>query len=581
MKTQILLTALSLSLLLAEAGQAQLTFDAGVSFATGTQPTGLTTADFNGDGIDDLATTVRAPDRLEVYLGTGSGFVLSQSISFAGDSPSSVVALDADNDGDMDLAVTLSDDLPNAVQLLLNVSGTMSLVGSPVDVGGIKPTHIASGDFDGDGLDDVVTSNEGDDSVSVLRSTGSGFALVSNRSTQEGASHIATGDFDKDGNLDVVVACAGWHAVVVYYNQGGGDLSGPFQQMGSSGVLDSDGVTVGDFDGDGDLDIAGSFSAPPGLSNLHFALAFENLQGIVAGTFIFGGAHHEFTMGDTGAGMASADFNGDGLADMAVANRFSGDLSIFESLGHVPGGLEFGDAALLLPAGLSPDHLVAGDFDGDGVDDLALTNLVSNTISFYINRTPQVQDPFLDWCNGDGGNQMGCTDCPCTNNAVPGTIGGCLNSAGSSARIAASGDPSASLPPGVSTDLRLTLSGAPAGAFCIMLSGSAVAPQNMANMCFGLNTGILSLQHDGLRCAVMVLKRHGGRAADGSGNVMDSAGPSRVWGGEAQPNGGLWKQGGFVAGQTRYFQATYREDPLAGCIRGLNTSQAVEVPFTP
>jgi len=184
-------------------------------------------------------------------------------------------------------------------------------------------------------------------------------------------------------------------------------------------------------------------------------------------------------------------------------------------------------------------------------------------------------------CNGDGGDQLGCTNCPCGNNAMPGTIGGCLNSAASSARINASGDLSASTPPGATNDLRFTLVGAPATVLCVMLSGGATAPTNMASPCFGLNSGVQSPDRDGIRCAVMNIKRHGGRSADAMGNVLDSAGPSRVWGGEAQPGGGLWKQGGFVAGQTRYFQVTYRENSLMVCMRGLNTSQAIGVTFTP
>ena len=201
----------------------------------------------------------------------------------------------------------------------------------------------------------------------------------------------------------------------------------------------------------------------------------------------------------------------------------------------------------------------------------------------WVTRVHTTPSPtaFADFCSGDGGNQLGCTSCPCGNNAPAGTIGGCINSAGTATRISATGDPSASLPPGVTTDLRFTLSGAPAGAFCVMLSGSAVAPQNMANICFGLDSGVQSNDRDGLRCAVTSTKRHGGRSADTLGEIADSAGPSRVWGGEAQPNGGLWKQGGFTAGQTRYFQVTFRENPLAVCARGLNSSQAVEVMFTP
>ncbi len=186
---------------------------------------------------------------------------------------------------------------------------------------------------------------------------------------------------------------------------------------------------------------------------------------------------------------------------------------------------------------------------------------------------------FNSFCNGDGGNQLGCTDCPCGNNAPMGTIGGCLNSAGTSANLIASGSQSVSLPSGDTTDLRFALSGAPAGAFCILNSGDAVAPTSMANPCFGLNSGAQAAVFDGLRCAVMNTRRHGGRSADGNGDVGLTHLP---WGGEGNPAAGLAVAGGgFAAGQTRFFQVINRDDPLAVCGRGLNTSQAVEVTFTP
>lgn len=192
-------------------------------------------------------------------------------------------------------------------------------------------------------------------------------------------------------------------------------------------------------------------------------------------------------------------------------------------------------------------------------------------------------EQFLSVCNGDGGNQMGCTSCPCGNESPPGTVGGCKNSSGNSTAIAATGSTSLSLPPviGETSDLRLTLTGAPANAFCVMLSGNAVAPQNPGNPCFGMNSGAQAMDRDGLRCAVQGTIRHGGRSADDMGQVMNSTGPSRVWGGEAQPAAGIGNQGGFVVGQTRYFQVTHREDALSVCMRGLNTSQAVRVRFTP
>lgn len=187
--------------------------------------------------------------------------------------------------------------------------------------------------------------------------------------------------------------------------------------------------------------------------------------------------------------------------------------------------------------------------------------------------------PFLNMCSGDGGNQLGCTDCPCGNNAPMGTVGGCLNSAGSSARLEATGDPSVSLPAGITTDLRFALSSAVPASFAILNSGDAVAPNNPMNMCFGMKSGAQALAFDGLRCAVENTTRHGGRGVDNNGEVGTTTSP---WGGEGGPPVGIAQAGaGFAAGTTRYFQAIYRDDVQLSCMRGENTSQAVEVTFEP
>lgn len=187
--------------------------------------------------------------------------------------------------------------------------------------------------------------------------------------------------------------------------------------------------------------------------------------------------------------------------------------------------------------------------------------------------------PIQSLCNGDGGNQAGCTNCPCGNNAPVGTIGGCLNSAGTSAELEASGDLSVSLPAGSTTDLRFGLSGAPPNAFCILNSGDAVAPGNPTNPCFGLDSGAQAVAFDGLRCAITNTRRHGGRSADALGEVGVTNSP---WGGEGGPPAGLAVAfGGFASGQTRYFQVINRDDATMVCMRGLNTSQAAEITFTP
>ncbi len=192
--------------------------------------------------------------------------------------------------------------------------------------------------------------------------------------------------------------------------------------------------------------------------------------------------------------------------------------------------------------------------------------------SAYAFRTPE----FSALCFGDGGVTPGCTSCPCGNDAAPGTLGGCTNSSGGAARLTASGNPSVSLPSMSTNDLRLAISDAPPLGFCLLNSGDAVAPTNAANPCFGLDSGVQSSTLDGLRCAVMNTRRHGGRSADSNGDVGTTNNP---WGGEGGPPVGI--ASGFVAGQTRYFQVIHRDAPLQVCARGLNTSNAVELTFFP
>ena len=175
--------------------------------------------------------------------------------------------------------------------------------------------------------------------------------------------------------------------------------------------------------------------------------------------------------------------------------------------------------------------------------------------------------PFGETCNGDGGNQMGCTDCPCGNSAAPGTSGGCLNSAGTSARLARSGSSSVS-----SADLRFDASGIAPGVTSILTSGNALAPTNAANPCFGMNSGVQSVNLDGLRCVVQGVLRHGARVADANGAI---GAMTNGWG---TPDS-FFNFAAFVAGGTKHFQLIYRDDANTVCQTGQNSSQAISITF--
>ena len=174
-------------------------------------------------------------------------------------------------------------------------------------------------------------------------------------------------------------------------------------------------------------------------------------------------------------------------------------------------------------------------------------------------------DPGTPYCFGDGGDGMGCTDCPCGNNAPSGSGGGCLNSQMTSAVLSSSGVAD------VSNDtLHFDLAEANVSTFAVLTSADNQLPQMGA---CPVGSGIQSPVLDGLRCVGGTARRHGARATDAQGDTTNG------WGPPAGPAGGLIAQYGFVAGQTRNFQCFYRELPSQVCMTGQNTSNAVAVTF--
>lgn len=192
---------------------------------------------------------------------------------------------------------------------------------------------------------------------------------------------------------------------------------------------------------------------------------------------------------------------------------------------------------------------------------------MAKAYAFDLNEAPQ------SFCEADGSDGLGCGACPCGNDAPAGSSGGCLNSAGTSATLRVSGGSSLA-----EDTLRLELEGGNPLSFAILVSGSQRAPNNMANPCFGSGTGIISPALAGLRCVVQDVRRQGTRATDAQGSVGIT---NNGWGGTDGPAGGLLAQAGLVAGQTRHYQAFYRETPTAGCMGEQNTSQGISIVVRP
>jgi len=226
---------------------------------------------------------------------------------------------------------------------------------------GTSPTAIAVGDFNGDGKPDVVLANWNDGSVSLLLGNGAG-ALGAPAAFAVGPNPwaLATGDFNGDGKLDLAVANFGGPSVSILLGNGAGGFAGA-ADIALAGQLNPSAVAVGDFDGDGTLDLAVTMTY--GFSNITPGYVTV-LLGNGSGGF---GAPANFAVGGTPASVATGDFNGDGKLDLAVANSLVGTLSVL--LGDGAGAFA---AVPDVAIDGRPGAVVVGDFNGDGKVDLAV-----------------------------------------------------------------------------------------------------------------------------------------------------------------------------------------------------------------
>ena len=132
-------------------------------------------------------------------------------------------------------------------------------------------------------------------------------------------------------------------------------------------------IVVGDFNGDGKLDLAVSNNCPTNGCSSDISTV-SILLGNGDGTFQ---PHVDYPVG-TPAGLAVADFNGDGKLDLAVANGSSVAILLGNGDGTFQAAVDY-----VTPGTTS--SVAVGDFNGDGKPDLVVTNSDDNSVSVFLN----------------------------------------------------------------------------------------------------------------------------------------------------------------------------------------------------